>query len=106
DPVALNASTKYWFCVRRTDEDTTNRLNLYRRTSDVYPGQGYSFYNGSTATWGTVQSTDLSFVLYFDNAQLPLYLVTQDTHLHVWMSEDGEEWEEQDAANAPAVYNS
>lgn len=35
-----------------------------------------------------------------------LYLVTQDSHLHVWRSsDDGDTWSEQDAGNAPAAHN-
>lgn len=35
-----------------------------------------------------------------------LYLVTQDSHLHVWLStDDGDTWSEQDAGNAPAAHN-
>lgn len=103
-PIEVTASTKYWFSVERSG--ALDNANYFRNdvASSIYAAGGSSAEN--SGVWTAEHATnDMLFQALYE-APNALYHVTQDSSLHVWRSTDyGATWTEQDAANAPTVFN-
>lgn len=104
-PPSLTADTWYWAVLHRTVADGSNRPVPNLGTDNGYFGY-FRAWNGSA--WGGSSSDSLSFRARFVYpSTAPLYVVTQDSSLHMWRSlDDGATWTEQNSGGAPSVSSS